>query len=84
MIDKEEVPDDWHMTLTQESGLTQVPKHLIRVAKVLARDLGETCPDAFYYYIGSALIFCADNIDEPVCTPEWEAALDKLLEDMDA
>jgi hypothetical protein len=37
--------------------VSDVDPHLIRIAKALARDLGEDCPDAYYYYIGPAVMY---------------------------
>lgn len=54
-------PESWRMNDQQVAEISDVDVHLIRIAKALARDKGEKCPDAFYFYIGPAVMYRNEN-----------------------
>jgi len=62
-LKKHNMPVDWRMSDQQVSEVSDVVSHLIRIAKALARDLGETSPDAFYFYLGPAVMWRNANTD---------------------
>lgn len=62
---KHDVPEGWRINASLLREIRGVDKRLIRIAKALARDLGETNPDAYYYYVGPAVEWRnANRIDD--------------------
>lgn len=54
-LKKHDVPEGWRINASQLREIRPVDEYLIRIAKALARDVGETNPDAYYFYIGPAV-----------------------------
>lgn len=54
-LKKYNVPATFSMGRERAREIATVCPYLIRIAKALARDVGETNSHAFYYYIGPAV-----------------------------